>query len=300
MNMPSVHINGLQLHYQTGGSGVPLVMIEGGFASLMRLIVSPEWFEWGEWEEDFASWFKLITYHRRGCWPTTLPADGYALDNQASDLAALLDHLLIETAHVAASSSGGPIAIVFAATQPRRVRSLVLTGTALQLFPERDPASDTIRGLIRVLKREGAEAAFDQRPDEANVTLGSLWEIDEARAAGTVDSFIAARRGWSIRASQVDRQTRVRYFEAELHNIDEYMKSDIVGLASMIAAPTLVVHGALDATVSLNAARHMQQIITGAQMEVITNVGHGALYKSPQARKRAKEFMRYVDRVREA
>src|SRR5207247_455456 len=79
-------------------------------------------------------------------------------------LRALLDLLGIGRAHLVASSAGGPIGIVFAASYPKRTRALVLAGTALALFPVGDPSSDIVREQIALLDAKGPEAAFAARP----------------------------------------------------------------------------------------------------------------------------------------
>jgi pimeloyl-ACP methyl ester carboxylesterase len=54
---------------------------------------------------------------------------GYSPASLADDLRGLLDHLGIRSAHLAAHSFGGVIAMQFALKQPHRVRSLVLADT---------------------------------------------------------------------------------------------------------------------------------------------------------------------------
>ena len=119
-----------------------MVYVHGGFASLATVLRPLNPFDWG-WEHDFAAQFHFVTYDRRGCYRSSSPDTGYDLLTHVHDLTGLLDHLCIAAAHIIGSSAGGPIAIMFAATQPERVRSLVLTGTALDLFPP------TIHGMTR-------------------------------------------------------------------------------------------------------------------------------------------------------
>lgn len=148
--MPYASTDGCDLYYETGGQGSPVVYIHGGWASLDRVLRDLQPNDW-DWEHDFAAEFHFIAYDRRGCYRSTSPEAGYDLLSQTRDLAGLLDHLQVSDAHIIGSSAGGPISIIFAATQPRRVRSLILTGTALDLFPMGEPGSDTVRQHLAIL-----------------------------------------------------------------------------------------------------------------------------------------------------
>ena len=79
--------------FREDGRGEPVVFVHGGFASFARTVLDPEEHEWSEWERAFAANFHFITYDRRGCHPSSCPTAGYAIENQARDLAGLLDHL---------------------------------------------------------------------------------------------------------------------------------------------------------------------------------------------------------------
>lgn len=162
--MLKVWINGIELHYEEAGEGPPVVFLHGGFASLANVLRELKPYDWS-WEWDFARHFRFVWYDRRGCYRSSLPEDDdFSLTTQAQDLEQLLDRLCISSAHIVASSAGGPIAICFAATRPDRVRLLVLVGTGLNLFPQDDPFSQTLRALIRTLEVSGPEAAYDRGP----------------------------------------------------------------------------------------------------------------------------------------
>ncbi len=73
--------------------------------------------------------FHLIVFDNRDVGLTTkfddAPGDPpYSVDDMADDVAALLDHLGINAAHIAGQSMGGMIAQVLAIRHPERVLSL--------------------------------------------------------------------------------------------------------------------------------------------------------------------------------
>ncbi len=130
--MPYAQLNGFRMFYREGGTGDALVFIHGGIASLSRALRNPDEYGWGGLDEFFAAHFHYVNYDRRGCRLSSCPDHGYELENQADDLRELLDLLGIERTHLVASSAGGPIGVVFAATYPQRTRALVLAGTPLR------------------------------------------------------------------------------------------------------------------------------------------------------------------------
>ena len=75
--------------------------------------------------EGLAKEFKLISYDQRGYGQSDRPLMEYDLDLWADDLAALLDALDIDRAHVMGTSAGGMIALKFAAKYPDRCIGVV-------------------------------------------------------------------------------------------------------------------------------------------------------------------------------
>ncbi len=108
-----------RMHVEEGGDGSPAVFVHGGFPSLLTEIRNEEYRDgtW-TWEAELAQSHRFVWYDRRGCYRSSAPEHGYELETQAGDIGRLLDHLGLETAHVIGSSAGGPISIVFAATNP--------------------------------------------------------------------------------------------------------------------------------------------------------------------------------------
>jgi pimeloyl-ACP methyl ester carboxylesterase len=288
--MPTIEVNGFELYYQSGGEGAPVVFVHGGFASLdtrLRAVVPYEW----TWEWDFARRFHFIWYDRRGCWHSASPDEGYELTNQAGDLESLLDKLGLESSHIIASSAGGPISILFAAARPDRVRSLVLVGTALNLFPAGDPASDVIRQQIRRLEREGPEAAFEQRPAGVNVSFEALWALQEEMARGSLAEYLDLQRALVAKAGQLSKADRIRYYEIELKNIKAYMDVDVRPYAQRVTAPALVIQGSRDQVVPVEWAQELAQAIPSARFSLVQGGSHGLMPRNAGARQIAIEFI---------
>lgn len=292
--MPYLSINDCALYYEMAGEGSPVVYVHGGFASLDTTLRDLTPYNW-DWEHDFAAQFRFIAYDRRGCYRSSSPESGYDLQTQARDLAGLLDGLEIPAAHLIGSSAGGPISILFAVLWPQRVLSLALVGTALDLFPVGEPGSDTVREHIALLEQVGAEAAFDQRPAEVEVTFAELWDHREAAGRGTLAEYLERQQQWREKAWQLPKARRVHYYATELRSMQAYTGAKLQAYAQKLAVPTLVIHGSNDQLVPLAWAETLAQAIPSAQLVVVEGGSHSLMIRNAGARRQVMDFMRQVE-----
>jgi len=122
--MPTANINGVQLNYIQLDDGEPgveredLVMVHG-LATNMAFW----YFKYGV---TLSKRFRVTLYDLRGHGRSEMPETGYTPAILGRDLAALMDHLNIASAHFMAHSFGGVVALNFACENAHRVRSLVL------------------------------------------------------------------------------------------------------------------------------------------------------------------------------
>ena len=110
-------LDGVSLAYEERGEGEPVVLVPpalfaDAFAPLMN--------------QPALTGYRLIRYHRRGYGGRSRTEGPVTIADQAADLAALVEYLGIERAHIAGHSYGGLVALQFAADYPYMVGSLVL------------------------------------------------------------------------------------------------------------------------------------------------------------------------------
>lgn len=118
--------HGTHLAYQVFGEG-PVLCLVNGFLSHLEVF----------WEQpDFADFFSrlsehftVIIYDKRGIGLSDRTVDNLTLDAHQNDLLALFEAENIDSALLLGVSEGGPLAVQFAATYPKRVKQLVLYGT---------------------------------------------------------------------------------------------------------------------------------------------------------------------------
>jgi pimeloyl-ACP methyl ester carboxylesterase len=124
--METAKVNGVELEYETRGSGEPVLLISpvvaGGFLPFLS-------------EQALVERYRLIRYHKRGWAGSTHTPPPVTIADHAADAAALLDYLGAGRAHVAGHSSGGAIALQLAVDRPDVVHTLVLLEPALLAVP---------------------------------------------------------------------------------------------------------------------------------------------------------------------
>ncbi len=288
--MPYTHVNGCDLYYEAGGQGAPVIFVHGGFPSLASTIHDFSRWHW-TWENDLAASFHFIWYDRRGCYRSSCPESGYDGENQALDLALLLDAVHIPSVHVIGSSAGGPISLMFAVLYPHRARSLTLAGTSIDFFPVDDPVSDLIRQLIAILEQEGAEAAFAQRPAGVETSLEPLGIVDEMHARRRYAEFLEREQHLARQVQTMPTAERARYFSVELRSMQAYMRDDVQTYARQVTCPTLVLHGSDDREVPLAWGEALAEMIPTARMHIIPGGGHSLVHHSVEGRQVVIDFI---------
>jgi pimeloyl-ACP methyl ester carboxylesterase/class 3 adenylate cyclase len=189
----------IRLAYRVWGDGEPVLVWVPGWVSNVDLYDDPT-SPLSAFAEQLARTTRLIVWDKRGTGlsdPVTHPPP---LDERMDDLHAVLDAAEVDSAALLGVSEGGPLSILFAATFPERVRSLVLYGatprTAQELpdFPwGRTPAqAAALLDNIDAHWGEGAmaELFFGQHADMPGVR--ELWgRYERAGASPTMAKLLA-------------------------------------------------------------------------------------------------------------
>jgi pimeloyl-ACP methyl ester carboxylesterase len=118
--MPFAKINGIELYYETHGSGPAFVFAHGGGGSHLS---------WWQQVPAFASHYTVITFDHRSFGQSHDLPNGPGPNAFVEDLTTLLDHLGIQKAAVAGQSMGGWTVCGFAAAHPERASALILCDT---------------------------------------------------------------------------------------------------------------------------------------------------------------------------
>jgi pimeloyl-ACP methyl ester carboxylesterase len=123
-------VNGLQLYYETHGSGRPLVLLHGG---LMTIDLN-----FGPLLGSLAAGRQVIAVELQGHGHTVDTGRPMTIQALASDVVALLDHLGIAEADLFGFSLGGLVAYAVALGAPARVGKLIAASADAHRPPGRE------------------------------------------------------------------------------------------------------------------------------------------------------------------
>jgi len=125
--MPVATVDGLEVYYETRGSGAPLLMLApGGFdATIEKWLTTTAWKGMNALDK-LASEFQLIVYDRRESRRSGGRVEKLTWSLYAEQAKGLLDHLKIASAFVLGGCMGCSVALAFAVSFPKATRALLL------------------------------------------------------------------------------------------------------------------------------------------------------------------------------
>jgi pimeloyl-ACP methyl ester carboxylesterase len=110
-------VNGFQIHYVTGGSGEPLVLLPGW---------PQTWWQARKILPLLAVHYRVIAVDLRGMGTSEAPDHGYDKKTMADDIYRLVQHLGLSTVNVAGHDIGSMVAFSLAANHSETVRKLAM------------------------------------------------------------------------------------------------------------------------------------------------------------------------------
>ena len=261
--MPTQRIGtGIDLYYETHGQGEPIVLIPSTAYGA------------NVWEESqvptLSKELQVITFDPRGCGRTSAPGGVYTLDQMACDVAALLEHLGIETAHVLGHSMGGRIALALALTFPGRVTSLILAASGSG--PAIRSGEECIPGLPFRIIEELVELGFEEFIRHEICGTSTFFTDDYRKQhADEVSAFHDLAWRQHARWPAFLRLIMARHAWEGTHRLGE------------ISSPTLVVIGDGDVVGSnhISQSQALMDRIPGAERAILKGQSHGFFWQAP-------------------
>ncbi len=134
-NIPSncgyAKVNGLSMYYEIYGEGKPLVLVHGGGSTIQT--------SFGRAIPLLATSRKVIAVELQAHGRTSDRGTDLSFEQDADDIAAVLDHLNIERADIFGFSNGATTAVQFAIRHPHKIRKLIAGSVLCKrngIFPE--------------------------------------------------------------------------------------------------------------------------------------------------------------------
>jgi pimeloyl-ACP methyl ester carboxylesterase/class 3 adenylate cyclase len=236
----------LSIAYATYGDGPIDVVFVPGFVSHVEM----GWdLGYGPIRRRLSSIGRLIFFDKRGTGMSDRVAGMPPLEERMDDVRAVMDAAGSEKAALVGISEGGPLSLVFAATYPERISSLVLWGTGACFTGAPD---------YPVQWPEGWDS-IAQRMEEnwgSGLVLSMLvkvhWELPQVELQRLLDEAGRFERTWATPGA-------VRQL------MDMNMQMDCRAVLPAISSPTLVVHRSGDPVIPVDHGRWLAEHIAGAR-----------------------------------
>ncbi len=239
--MPVAETGDISTYYEVAGAGEPLILICG---------ISMDLQGWRLQVPELSKHFRVVCYDNRGAGRTSAPDQPYGITGMAGELAALMDHLRIESAHVLGYSMGGLIAQAFAFAHPRRVRKLILLSTTQR--PD---------GFVRLAVRNWMNVRRSNLPFEQIVRFTSRWLYSPA----LFDNEALYEKIVQMMVTNPHAQKP----HAFLRQAEAVLAFDLGDAAKGIDSETLVLVGMHDNLIPPYHSEHLARTIPRATLKVM-------------------------------
>jgi 3-oxoadipate enol-lactonase len=251
--MPIATLGDVGIHYELHGSRGDAMVLVHGFTGDSS--------DWRQQVGVFSKTHRVLVMDHRGHGRSQAPVErsAYTIERMTDDLETLLAQLGLARFHLVGHSMGGAIAQEIALRDPGRLHSLTLADTGPGFEVMRSPAVSQLfeagfrlaeaQGMGALAKLTGAHPPPHKRPTR-------IEEERERLARMALPAFIGA-----FHALAQWQGTRSR--------------------AHALAAPTLVIHGELDAGV-LEGSQWLAATIPGAVLASIPEAGHSPQDERPE------------------
>jgi pimeloyl-ACP methyl ester carboxylesterase len=266
--MPIVRVNEVGLYYEEHGAGEPLVLVPGFGTGL--------WI-WYRQIPALAEHFRVIAFDPRGVARSDKPDEPMLMRGYADDVAALLEALNVERAHVLGASFGGFVAQEFALAYPSRTRGLVLCCTSFGGPRHCPPAPETLQAIA------------------STKGLNTEERVRENLLLAFSPAFV------SEQPEEVERVIRLRAENdvpeyAYLRQLQAAMAFNAEDRVANIKASTLVITGDADVIVPHENSSNLAAQIPGSTLRVIEGGSHTFFIERPEEFNSAViEFIKSLD-----
>ena len=253
--------DGTELAYHLQGEGVPLVCLPGG-----PMRESAYLGDLG----GLSGHRQLIMLDLRGTGSSAVPADpaSYRCDRLAEDVAALQDHLGLDSCDVLGHSAGANIAVQYAVRHHQRVSKLALITPSMRAV-DLEPDTDMRREIVKLRQGEPwfaeAAAAFER------IVTGAGTEDDwQAIAPLVYGRWDAAARAHDAAEEKQLNQDAAEFFGAEGAFDPQATRAALAAFSP----PVLVLAGGLDLQRPPPVAAEFAALFPAAQLVVQPGAGH--------------------------
>lgn len=249
----------VKLWYEETGTGQPIVFVHE-FAADHR--------SWEPQMRHFGQRYRCITYGARGYPPSDVPESpaSYSQNRATDDIAAVMDHLGIDKAHVVGLSMGGFATLHFGFRHPQRALSLTVAGCGYGAEKDQQERfRSEVETVARSLKEEGM-AKFAEKYAYGPTRV--QFENKDPRGFAQFKKELAEHSALGSANTQIGVQGQ----RPSLYDLLDKMRA--------LTVPTLILTGDEDWP-CLAPSILMKREIPSAALAVMPNCGHTINIEDP-------------------
>ncbi len=266
--------DGVRLYYEEAGSGSPVVFVHE-FAGDLR--------SWEPQLRHFAKRHRCIAYNARGFAPSDVPEQpsSYSQARAADDIAAILDHLRLDKAHIVGLSMGGFATLHFGLRHQERAVSLCIGGCGYGAEPGQKERFRAEADVISAFILKDGMQAFAEK--YAYGPSRVQFENKDPRGFAEFKQILSEHSALGSANTQIGVQKE----RPSLYELVEEMKR--------ITVPVLLLSGDEDWP-CLQPGLLMKQTIPNSALAIIPNAGHAINLEEPDAYNRlVGDFLAQVE-----
>ncbi len=250
--MPKVKANNITMNYDQQGTGDPLILIP---------YLAADYACYAFQVAEYAKHFTCISVDLRGTGESDKPTGVYSTELFADDIAAFMQTLGIQKAHISGLSLGAATGMWLAAKYPERVKSLSLHSA----WPRTDPFLKTVV--------EGWQ-----------VTAKALGSVPEMVILGIfpwcfTPELYAAKPEYIQALSDFVRGRPAQPLDAFIQASNAVIAHDVEAQLSNIKAPTQITFGRHDMVTSIRFAKRISSNLQEPEVVIFEGCAHAPIYE---------------------
>lgn len=248
------NVNGVNIHYVTGGQGEPLLLIHG---------FGQNWFMWNRLLPELSKHFTIIAPDLRGLGESAKPETGYDKKTMAADLHGLVKKLGYTNVNVAGHDIGLMVAYAYAAQYGNEVKKIAFLDA---LLPGIEPVWSNLKEKLWWFGFFAWPASGKVVDGKEREFLSNFWpvvgHVNNAFTKEESEEFI---RAYSVKGSTTGTFHWFAAFEQDAKDNLEFMKNKL-------SMPVLTIGGEYQSASFLGD--HFKKVAINVKEIKIMGAGH--------------------------
>jgi pimeloyl-ACP methyl ester carboxylesterase len=264
--VPYVDVENGKLYYTVNGSGPPLVLLHGAWAS----------HGWWQWQvPDFAQAYQVYSYDARGHGKSTPLRDVFSVTGFTKDLEILLQRLQINETVLIGWSMGGIISMQFCLNHPKKVKALILIATSGHRIPglKLRIYSHYFQAILGLLMDFAQPRKYDRSAQQ--FPRQNLWLEHQVR---NMLSPLASKEVFNWVLTDIRDNPRENFFTV----IKSLWNWEAKDKLRQIMVPTLIMAGQNDTLAPPRFSQLLHDVIPNSKLLIIENTSHYLVLERPE------------------